>query len=151
MNRREMFANLASICAVLRLKGFSPEVRLRGTEGGKSCLVRKFVLPMYPPLARQVGIEGKVVVLANLSPDGLVASVTIVSGHSLLLGHVEDCLKNWEFEAVGDQVKQAKLEFNFVLKGDRVERILSYRVSGKMPGYFEIETNPSTNVYSSGN
>ena len=89
------------------------------------------------------------VALANLSPDGLVATVTIVSGHPLLLGHVEDCLKNWEFEAAGDQIKQAKLEFNFLLKGDRDERILSYRFSSKMPGYFEIETNPYTNVYSS--
>lgn len=108
-------------------------------------------MPMYPPLARQVGIEGKVVALVNLSPDGLVASVTIVSGHPLLLGYVEDCLKNWEVEAVGDQVKKAKLEFNFLLKGDHAERILSYRVSGQMPGYFEIETNPYTNVYSSAN
>ena len=150
MNRREIFANLASMYAVLRLDRFSPpEMGQSGTGNGKSYALRKFVMPMYPPLARQVGIEGKVVALATLPPEGLIVSVTIVSGHPLLGEHVSDSLKEWEFEAVEGTVKQAKIEFNFRLKGERIERIVHYRVSGRAPDNFEIETNPVPNVHPS--
>jgi len=143
MNRREVFANLASTCAALSLDRFSsPDIGQSGTGNGKRFELRKFVMPMYPPLARQVGIEGKVVALAALSPEGVVASVRIVSGHPALAEHVADCLKAWEFAAVESQEHQKKLEFNFILKGARAERIVHYRISGSAPDNFEIETNP---------
>ena len=98
--------------------------------------------------ARQVGIEGKVVALATLSPDGLVTSSISVSGHPLLAQEVIDCLKEWEFETLESQTKQAKIEFNFLLKGERAERIVQYRISGRTPDNFAIETNPAPNVHS---
>jgi len=46
---------------------------------------------------------------------------------------------------------QAKVELNFVLNGDRNERIVSYKVSRKLPEYFEVETNPVLMLHSSEN
>jgi TonB family protein len=119
------------------------------TSGGKGYALRKLVMPMYPHLARQTGIEGKVVAFATLSPEGLVASATIVSGHPLLAQEVLNYLKEWEFEVLEGQAKQAKIEFNFLLKGNRDERIVHYRISGRTPDNFEIETNPAPNEHPS--
>jgi TonB family protein len=148
MNRREIFAKIASLCAVLRLDGFNPPKMLQSQSlNAKDFALRKFVMPMYPHLARQVGIEGKVVALATLSPDGLVTSAISVSGHPLLAQEVIDCLKEWQFEALESQIRQEKIEFNFLLKGERAERIVHYRISGNTPDNFEVETNPAPNMH----
>src|SRR4029077_19147169 len=41
--------------------------------------------PQYPPLARETGIEGSVILHAIIGVDGAVKEVTVQSGHPLLV------------------------------------------------------------------
>jgi outer membrane biosynthesis protein TonB len=41
--------------------------------------------PIYPPLARQAGITGEVVVKLEIRNDGSLQSAAVVSGHPMLI------------------------------------------------------------------
>ena len=46
-------------------------------------LIRK-VTPNYPPLARQARIQGQVVLQAEISKDGTIQNLQLISGHPML-------------------------------------------------------------------
>jgi outer membrane biosynthesis protein TonB len=98
-------------------------------------------------VARQVGIEGKVTAVARIARNGTVSAVTDFDGHVLFQSAVESALKEWQFEAQNEQ-GQIQITFQFVFKGTRDEKVLSYKVSGTLPSYIEIEVNPFPNTYS---
>jgi TonB family protein len=54
-------------------------------------------MPLYPPLARQASIQGRVEVLVQIGSDGKVISVKAKSGHPLLLQAALDNAKTWRF------------------------------------------------------
>lgn len=114
----------------------------RTTEG---VTLRKFAAPFYPLMARQTGIEGRVTALANISTDGEITSVADVKGHPLLGSAVSDALKEWHFDPPGKGGAQIEITFLFALRGSRDQRVLSYKVSGTLPSYFEIVVNPFAN------
>ncbi len=60
-------------------------------------LVKK-VEPIYPPLAKQVRIQGKVKVQVVISKTGMVESVNVVSGHPLLVQAAIDAVKQWQYK-----------------------------------------------------
>jgi TonB family protein len=60
-------------------------------------LIKK-VPPVYPPLARQVRIQGKIKVHALISKTGVVEAVNVVSGHPLLVQAVINAVKQWQYK-----------------------------------------------------
>jgi len=54
--------------------------------------------PDYPPLARQIRLEGSVSVEVVVSPQGIVESARALSGHALLLSCSVDAARRWRFE-----------------------------------------------------
>jgi TonB family protein len=54
--------------------------------------------PAYPPLARQMRLQGAVSVEVMIAPDGHVESARAVSGHILLVSAAEEAARAWRFE-----------------------------------------------------
>jgi periplasmic protein TonB len=75
--------------------------------------VKSKVLPTYPPLARQMGITGKVKVEVTISAEGKVTGSKIVGGSPVLVDAAIDALKKWRFEpAPKDTMEVIEFEFN---------------------------------------
>jgi TonB family protein len=56
------------------------------------------VAPVYPPLAKQVRIQGKVKLQVVTSKTGRVDSVNVVSGHPLLVQAAINAVKQWQYK-----------------------------------------------------
>jgi protein TonB len=81
--------------------------------------VLRRVQPPYPVIARQARIEGSVQVQIDISEDGAVTNVTLLSGHPLLREAALRAAKQWQFiptELNGQRVRAIGLiTFNFTL------------------------------------
>ena len=66
-------------------------------EQAEQNLIKK-VAPIYPPLARQVRIQGKVKLQVVISKTGTVASASALGGHALLVQAAIDAVKQWRYE-----------------------------------------------------
>jgi protein TonB len=56
------------------------------------------IKPNYPPLARQTRISGTVRLHAIIGKDGTVQSLTLESGHPLLVQAALDAVKQWRYQ-----------------------------------------------------
>jgi len=76
--------------------------------------------PIYPPLARQARIGGKVRLQAVISRDGTILDLKAVSGHPLLIPAALAAVAHWAFSPTylnGDPVEVATdIEVNFTLQ-----------------------------------
>jgi protein TonB len=77
--------------------------------------------PVYPPLARQARIQGKVTLHAIIDKDGRVGQLEVVSGHPLLVKAALDAVQNWRYQPTvlnGEPVEvDTTIDVNFVLGG----------------------------------
>jgi protein TonB len=53
--------------------------------------------PVYPSVARQLHIEGKVDVEVRIGVDGLVTDIRILAGNAMFTQSILDTLKQWRF------------------------------------------------------
>ena len=58
--------------------------RVRVSQGVSQGLIIKKVQPPYPPLARQARIQGQVILQAEISKDGTIENLHLISGHPML-------------------------------------------------------------------
>ena len=81
--------------------------------------VLRRVQPPYPVIARQARIQGSVQVQIDISEDGAVTNVTLLSGPALLRDAALQAAKQWQFiptELNGQRVRAiGLLTFNFTL------------------------------------
>ena len=56
------------------------------------------VVPVYPELAKRIGLKGDVSLEIIISPEGRVESVRVVSGHLMLIKSATDAALRWRFE-----------------------------------------------------
>jgi protein TonB len=81
--------------------------------------VLRRVQPPYPAIAKQARIEGSVQVQIDISEDGAVTNVTLLSGHPLLRDAALRAAKQWQFiptELNGQRVRAiGMITFNFTL------------------------------------
>jgi TonB family protein len=54
--------------------------------------------PTYPPLARQIRLEGSITVEIFISPDGRVESARALGGHPLLISAALEAARGWRFQ-----------------------------------------------------
>ncbi|MGA9771767.1 MAG: energy transducer TonB [Blastocatellia bacterium] len=71
-------------------------VRLPSTVLQGKAVVRR--TPDYPPLAKQIHLDGSVSVEVMISPDGRVESARAVSGHGLLKAAAVSAATGWRFQ-----------------------------------------------------
>jgi TonB family protein len=55
------------------------------------------VPPVYPELAKRMGVTGVVTLRAVVLPDGTVSETHVESGHALLRQSAEDAVRHWRF------------------------------------------------------
>lgn len=62
----------------------------------------------YPPIARQLKIEGAVELEALVTENGVVEKVTIVSGNPVLTRPASEAVKKWKFAPFTSEGKAVK-------------------------------------------
>jgi protein TonB len=72
--------------------------KVRVSQGVSQGLLIKKVQPPYPPLARQARIQGQVVLQADISKDGTIQNLRLVSGHPMLAPAAIEAVKQWRYK-----------------------------------------------------
>jgi TonB family protein len=82
-------------------------------------IVARPVRPNYPLLARQMKVQGSVVLQALIGRDGMIQNLRVVSGPHILAGAAEDAVRQWHFkphfEASEAVETSAKITVNFTI------------------------------------
>jgi periplasmic protein TonB len=75
-----------------------PRARIHVSEEVLRGLLVSETVPAYPPLARQAHVQGMVVLDADLSEDGAIESLRVISGHPMLVPAAIDAVKHWRYK-----------------------------------------------------
>ena len=82
-------------------------------------IVSQSVKPGYPLLARQMKVQGSVILQALIGRDGLIQDLHVVSGPPILATAAQEAVKQWHFKPhfQGTQAveTQAKITVNFTI------------------------------------
>jgi TonB family protein len=75
--------------------------------------------PNYPLLARQMKVQGSVILQALISKDGVIQNLRVVSGPHILAAAAQDAVRQWHFKPHYDGSEpvetQAKITVNFTI------------------------------------
>jgi periplasmic protein TonB len=95
--------------------------RVRVSQGVSTGLLVRKVNPNYPPLARQARIQGQVVLQAEISKDGSIQNLRLISGHPMLAPAAIEAVKQWKYKPYllnGEPVEvETTVQVNFTLSG----------------------------------
>jgi TonB family protein len=84
-----------------------------------SDIVARPVQPSYPLLARQMKVQGSVILQAMISKDGVIQNLRVVSGPHILASAAQDAVRQWHFkphfEGAEPVETQAKITVNFTI------------------------------------
>jgi periplasmic protein TonB len=84
-----------------------------------SSIVSRPVTPNYPLLARQMKVQGSVILQALISKDGIIQNLRVVSGPHILSSAAQDAVRQWHFkphfEGAEAVETQAKITVNFTI------------------------------------
>lgn len=95
--------------------------RIRVSSGVVSGLLVRKVAPVYPPLARQARIQGTVLLQAEISKEGSIINLQLISGHPMLAPAAIEAVKQWKYRPYllnGEPVEvETQVQVNFTLSG----------------------------------
>lgn len=95
--------------------------RVRVSQGVSTGLLIRKVTPNYPPLARQARIQGQVILQAEISKDGTIQNLQLISGHPMLAPAAIEAVKQWRYKPYllnGEPVAvETQVVVNFSLSG----------------------------------
>jgi TonB family protein len=81
--------------------------------------VTRSVMPDYPQLARQMKVEGTVILQAMISKDGSIQELQVLSGPGILATAAREAVRQWHFKPYlvnGQAVEtQARITVNFTI------------------------------------
>jgi protein TonB len=84
-----------------------------------SQIVARPVRPNYPLLARQMRVQGSVILQALIGRDGVIQNLRVVSGPHILASAAQDAVRQWHFKPhfQGSEAveTQAKITVNFTI------------------------------------
>jgi TonB family protein len=72
--------------------------RVRVSAGISEGLIIKQVQPVYPAVAKQARIQGQVVLKTEISKEGTIQSLELISGHPMLVPSAIDAVKQWLYQ-----------------------------------------------------
>jgi len=79
------------------------------------------VQPDYPAPARQIRVQGQVVLRAVISREGMIDNLQVVSGHPMLVKAAVDAVRQWRYRPYvlnGEPVEvETEVTVNFILSG----------------------------------
>ena len=84
-----------------------------------SAIVTSPVKPSYPLLARQMKVQGSVILQALIGKDGIIQNLQVVSGPHILASAAQDAVRQWHFKPhlEGSEAveTEAKITVNFTI------------------------------------
>jgi TonB family protein len=84
-----------------------------------SAILSSPVKPSYPLLARQMKVQGSVILQALIGKDGIIQNLRVVSGPHILASAAQDAVRQWHFKPhlEGSEAveTQAKITVNFTI------------------------------------
>ncbi len=72
--------------------------RVRVSSGVSTGLLIKKVQPNYPALAKQARIQGHVLLQAEISKDGTIQNLQLISGHPMLAPAAIEAVRQWRYK-----------------------------------------------------
>ncbi|HYM79290.1 MAG TPA: TonB family protein [Candidatus Dormibacteraeota bacterium] len=82
-------------------------------------VVTRSVQPSYPLLARQMKVQGSVILQALISSDGMIQDLHVLSGPPILASAAQEAVKQWHFkphfEGAQAVETEAKITVNFTI------------------------------------
>ena len=88
-------------------------------SAGAAEVVSQPVKPGYPMLARQMRVQGSVILQALIGRDGTIQDLHVLSGPAILADAAQDAVRQWRFKPhyVGNDAveTQAKITVNFTI------------------------------------
>src|SRR5262252_3169613 len=116
-----VLGSIAAAGNVAALPKIATPQRVRVSSGVQSGLLVRKVPPTYPPLARQARIQGTVVLQAQISKNGDIENLQLVSGHPMLAPAAIEAVKQWKYKPYllnGEPVEvETTVQVNFTLAG----------------------------------
>ena len=95
--------------------------RVRVSSGVSAGNLIRRVQPNYPPLARQARIQGTVILQAEISKEGTIQNLQLISGHPMLAPAAIEAVKQWRYKPYllnGEPVAvDTQVVVNFTLSG----------------------------------
>jgi periplasmic protein TonB len=81
--------------------------------------VSRSVTPGYPTLARQMKVQGSVILLALIDRDGLIQNLHVLSGPPILANAAQEAVRQWHFkphyQGAAAVETQARITVNFTI------------------------------------
>jgi TonB family protein len=74
--------------------------------------VKNRVPPVYPEIARKMGIVGTVRLQLTIAPSGNIKETKVIGGHPILVTAAVDAVKKWKFEPANAETS-GTVEFKF--------------------------------------
>ena len=116
-----VLGSIASAGSNVALPKVATPQRVRVSSGVQSGLLVRKVQPTYPPLARQARIQGTVVLQAQISKNGDIENLQLISGHPMLAPAAIEAVKQWKYKPYllnGEPVEvETTVQVNFSLAG----------------------------------
>jgi protein TonB len=56
------------------------------------------VEPVYPPVAKQIHLQGTVIIRALISREGTIRSLQVLSGHPILAKAASEAIGEWRYQ-----------------------------------------------------
>jgi protein TonB len=88
-------------------------------SAGTAEVVSRPVRPDYPLLARQMKVQGSVILQALIGRDGLIQDLRVLSGPPILASAAQEAVKQWHFkphyQGVETVETQARITVNFTI------------------------------------
>jgi TonB family protein len=100
---RRWFLLLLFVCATAVVLLSGPFSRAQQDEAGVERKVVSKVAPVYPDLARKLGLRGVVKLIVVILPDGRVKSTEVVGGNPVLSQAAVEAVRKWRYEPAPQQ------------------------------------------------
>jgi len=95
--------------------------RVRVSAGVQAGNLINQVKPVYPAIAKSARISGAVVLQAEISKQGTIENLRVISGHPMLVQNALDAVKQWRYKPYllnGEPVPvETTITVNFTLSG----------------------------------
>ncbi|MGO9210609.1 MAG: energy transducer TonB [Terriglobales bacterium] len=95
--------------------------RVRVSAGVQQGNLISQVKPTYPAIAKSARIQGAVVLQAEISKQGTIENLRVISGHPMLVQNALDAVKQWRYKPYllnGEPVPvETTITVNFTLSG----------------------------------
>ena len=78
--------------------------------GGRRVMER--AAPVYPELARRLGLQGTVKLQVTVGPDGAVKQSEVLGGNPVLAKAAQDAVRKWRWAAAPQETKE-QVQLNF--------------------------------------